>query len=36
MIPVESAPWIAEGKIKDSSGGGEFKCDIVGTFYECL
>jgi hypothetical protein len=31
MIPVETVPGIRGGGMKESSGGGEFKCDIFGT-----
>jgi hypothetical protein len=31
MIPVESVPGIGEGRMKDSSGGGEFNHDIFDT-----
>jgi hypothetical protein len=31
MIPVETVPGIRGGVMKESTGGGEFKCDIFGT-----
>jgi hypothetical protein len=31
MIPVETAPGIGGGRMKESSGGGEFKYDILDT-----
>jgi hypothetical protein len=31
MIPVETVPGIRGGGKKESSGGGEFKYDILGT-----
>jgi hypothetical protein len=31
MIPVETIPEMGVGKIKESSGGGEFKYDIFET-----
>jgi hypothetical protein len=31
MIPVETVPGIGGGEMKESSGGGEFKCDVFNT-----
>jgi hypothetical protein len=31
MIPVETIPGMRGGKIKDSNGEGEFKCNIFDT-----
>jgi hypothetical protein len=31
MIPAEAVPGIAGGRMKENSGGGEFKYDIFDT-----
>jgi hypothetical protein len=31
IVPVETAPGIRGGRMKDSSGGGEFKYEIFDT-----
>jgi hypothetical protein len=31
MIPVETIPGMGQEWIKESSGGGKFKCDILDT-----
>jgi hypothetical protein len=31
MIPVETVSGIGEGSVKESGGGGEFKCDVFDT-----
>jgi hypothetical protein len=31
MIPVKTVPGLGGGEVKDSSGGGEFKYDILDT-----
>jgi hypothetical protein len=37
MVPVETTPRMWEGeRVKDSSVGGEFKCDIHDTLQELL
>jgi hypothetical protein len=31
MIPVDTVPGISGGRMKESSGGGEFKYDVFDT-----
>jgi hypothetical protein len=31
MITVETVPGIGEGRMKESCGGDEFKCDMLDT-----
>jgi hypothetical protein len=31
MIPAETIPGVGRGRIKESGGGGKFKCDIFDT-----
>jgi hypothetical protein len=36
MTPAETVPGIGQGRMKESSGGGEFKYDIFDTVLEPL